>query len=479
MDFLCKKRLFECECDSLIFAIRKPSDDKKVQLPLWANSLEGEFFGDAGSSIIIRNTKVDSRNFSKVLLLGIGEKKDETTNALAGYFARAFSELKMAGSKSIAILLDNKEFAQAISSQICMADYSFQKYKEKKNKDEKLVNSICFVCKEDIGDLIERGRIFGEASNLARSIQNEPGNIATPLYVAKIAKGMAAKKGLKCTILSKAGLQKEKMDAMLAVASGSINEPCLVVLQYMGDKSSKEIDLAIVGKGVTFDSGGISLKPSPAMDEMKFDKSGACATIGAMSALSELGIKKNVVGIAALVENMPGGSAYRPGDIIRASNKKTIEVLNTDAEGRVVLADALAYTCKNFSPHKLIDMATLTGACVVALGDVAAGLMCADEGMCQQLIKCGEKSTERVWRLPHWSDYDSNVQSELADVKNIGEKGSAGTIAGYSFLKPFVDCKSWAHIDIAGTSWVKSPKRGLCVGGTGFGVRICLEYALE
>jgi len=360
-----------------------------------------------------------------------------------------------------------------------MANYSFVKYMEQKEDKKSEVESVCFVCKKDVSPEVERAKIMGKAANLSRSIQNEPGNIATPEYIATFAQKIAKQNGLECKVLGKKELQKEKMDAMLAVSGGSAHEPKLVVLKYTGNPNSKEIDLAIVGKGVTFDSGGISLKPSPSMVDMKFDKSAACSTIGAMSALSSLDIKKNVVGVAALVENMPGADAYRPGDIVRASNSKTIEVLNTDAEGRVVLADALVFTCKKYKPKELIDMATLTGACVVALGDLAAGLICANDSMSSKLIECGQACGERLWRLPHWAEYDEKVKSDLADVKNIGEKGSAGTIAGYSFLKPFVDCKNWAHIDIAGTSWLKSPKRGLSIGGTGFGTRLCLEYLLK
>jgi leucyl aminopeptidase len=215
------------------------------------------------------------------------------------------------------------------------------------------------------------------------------------------------------------------------------------------------------------------------MDEMKFDKSGACVVISVMSALKQLGIKKNIVAIAPLVENMPSGNAYRPGDIIRASNSKTIEVLNTDAEGRLILADALAYTCRKYSPQTLIDLATLTGACSVALGDLASAILCDDEKLCSDLISCSHNSNERLWQLPSWSEYDDKIKSDVADIKNTGEKGMAGTIAGYSFLKNFVDCPSWAHIDIAGTANIKTPKWGLCAGGTGFGVRLCLEYITQ
>jgi len=477
MEFLYKKNLSECGCEAAVFGFYKSEGEKKIILPHWVNISNDEFDGSLGKLSLVRNAQIGEKTYPKAVLVGLGEPKKCDTHLACTTIAGAFSYLKFTGAKSIAINFEKKEWASRLASQIGMADYSFTKYKSE--TCEKKVGKIFFVCPSDVSSQIQKGKIFSEASNFARSIQNEPANVASPDYVSKIAKEMSLKKGLKCTILNKKDLQKEKMEAMLAVASGSVNEARLVVMQYFGNKNSEETDVAIVGKGVTFDSGGISIKPSASMDEMKFDKSGACATIAIMSALKELGVKKNVVGIAALVENMPSSKAYRPGDILRVSNSKTIEVLNTDAEGRVVLADALSYTCKKFNPKHLIDLATLTGACVVALGDLTAGIMCEDDKLCHQLIASGHESGERVWRLPSWVEYDEKVKSEIADVKNIGESGNAGPISGFSFLRPFTStCPSWAHIDIAGTSSMKKPKWGLGVGGSGFGVRLCLEYLL-
>jgi leucyl aminopeptidase len=326
-----------------------------------------------------------------------------------------------------------------------------------------------------------RGAKMGEAANLARTLQNEPANVATPSWVAAEATktARAAKKSrLSIRVLGRSELHKLKMNAMLAVASGSAQEPKLVVLQYRG-AAHKGWDAAIVGKGVTFDSGGISIKPSSKMDEMKFDKSGACAIIGIMSGCASLALPLNVVGVAALVENMPGGHAYRPGDILTACNGTTIEVLNTDAEGRVVLADALAYASKAYSPAVMVDLATLTGACAVALGDLASGILSENDELVDELVAAGERCGERLWRLPLWPEYDDKVKSEVASVKNIGEPGVAGVTAGASFLKPFAGERPWAHLDIAGTAYGAKPRGGLSAGGYGLGVRLVLEYLSE
>ncbi|MFH1306218.1 MAG: leucyl aminopeptidase [Candidatus Micrarchaeota archaeon] len=495
MKFIAISKLKACKCDSIAFPFWQAEKGKKVSLPSWAkNSINAnEFSGKAGEMALVRNAKIPLiPKVKKALLIGLGKKEKADAISIISNYANAFSALKSSFSNSIAfslpilqgkhpVKISEQKLAGRICSQIIMANYSFDKYKEgreKKKEPKPEVERVEFVCKNAGACMqeIKRGEIFGEASNIARKIQNEPANIATPKYVSKIAQEISRKSGVKCKIFGKNQIKQNKMNAMLAVSSGSCNEPQLVVMEYRG-KGKKGWDIAIVGKGVTFDSGGLSLKPTEYMDDMKYDKSGACAVIGAMSALKKLKIKKNIVGIAAFVENMPGGHAYKPGDIVTACNSKTIEVLNTDAEGRVVLADALAFACKKYSPSSVIDMATLTGSCVAALGDLAAGLLCNDHKICRQLADAGKECGERLWRLPSWDEYDEKVESKVADVKNIGEKGNAGTIAGYSFLKPFVDekCK-WAHIDIAGVADIKKPKYGLSTGGTGFGVRLILEY---
>ncbi len=447
--------------------------------------------GQTGARLVREGAAPDSR---VILFLGLGEKNKGNPHALIASYAGAFNALKSARCESVSLLLPPgpvgmslDSFVCALSSQLIMADYAFDKYKprEKDSPPKPGVKTLALVPAAKSASLsalhsaLARGLVFGEAANFARSIQNEPSNVATPAYVASCAQKIARASSLKCTVLSKAQMQKEKMNALLAVASGSEQEPKLVLLEYRGNPSKKGWDAALVGKGVTFDSGGISIKPSSKMDEMKFDKSGACAAIGALSACSRLGLKLNVVGVAALVENMPSGSAYKPGDIVTACNGQTIEVLNTDAEGRVVLSDALAYTSKRYDPSVMLDFATLTGACVVALGDLASGVLSEDDALVSALCASGERVGERLWRLPLWPEYDEKVKSEIASIKNTGESGQAGTTAGASFLKPFAGERPWAHIDIAGTADSPKSRGGLCPGGTGVGVRLALDYLLH
>jgi len=483
MKFLQISKLGESNADSCIIPLWQKKGGA-FEPPAWAKEIsKGEFGGASAQMALLRNVKIGNKNFEKALMLGMGEMQMAQAGAIVANIASAFCALKQKFASKIAIELgevsDVQKILPAIASQIKMADYSFEKYivKDEKDKQPKAqVQEVQFICAPSCAAQIKRGEIIGNAANYARSLQNEPSNIATPSYLASRAKKMAGASALSCKVLGKKELSKLGMNAMLAVASGSAQEPALAILEYRGNPSKKGWDCAFVGKGVTFDSGGISIKPSRAMDEMKFDKSGACAVMGAMSACKSLDIKKNIVGICAFVENMPSGTAYKPGDIVRACNGKTIEVLNTDAEGRVVLADALAYAQKTYSPQILIDIATLTGACVVALGDLAAGIMCDDEKLCEKLIVSSNESGERLWPLPTWAEYDEKVKSEIATVKNIGESGIAGPIAGYSFLKPFAGGGKWAHIDIAGVNRLLKPKWGLSFGGTGFGVRLALVF---
>jgi leucyl aminopeptidase len=484
MKFSWSRQLKGCNCDSAIFAFYEPEEGAKLKLPQWAFEInENEFSGKACQMASIRKAKIDGEEFERVILLGLGQKKLLNANIAASHYALAFSVLKSGFCKNIALVLEGgSAYAKVVSSQIEMANYSFDKYIQKQKEEKGAqspkpnVDGVYFISSANISSEISKGEMMGRAANFARSMQNEPANIASPKYLANIAKEMAQKKGLKFKSLGRKELEAHKMNALLSVASGSQNEPALVVLEYIGNPASKKIDVAFVGKGVTFDSGGLSLKSNSAMEDMKYDKSGACAIIGAMSEISNLKLRKNIVGVAAFVENMPSGAAYRPGDIVIASNGKSIEILNTDAEGRVVLSDALVFACSQYKPQVLIDFATLTGACSVALGDLAAGILSDDDSLCSTLVSAGFASGERVWRLPTWAEYDDKVKSEVATLKNVGEPGVAGTISGYSFLKAFVqDCK-WAHIDIAGVANIKKPKFGLPVGGTGFGARLMLEY---
>ncbi len=329
-----------------------------------------------------------------------------------------------------------------------------------------------------------RGRVLGEAQNLARQLSNEPGNALPPAGLARAAERVAREEGLACRVLEVPQLRRLKMGALLAVGQGSRNPPRLVVLEHNAPPRARRgrarraprrrPTVCVIGKGITFDSGGISIKPSQNMQDMKHDMSGAAAVIGLMRAAARLRLPLHVVGIVAAAENLPGGSAYRPGDVITSMAGRTIEILNTDAEGRLVLADALHFARSQFEPDAMIDLATLTGACVIALGRWASGLFGTDDRLCERLARAGEATGERVWRLPLWDEHREHMKSQFADLKNAGGR-EAGAVTAAAFLSRFAGDTPWAHLDIAGTAWTDKP--GLCqpLGATGVGVRLLAE----
>jgi len=291
--------------------------------------------------------------------------------------------------------------------------------------------------------------------------------------MADKAKELADEWGLSLTVLDEQQMEAEGMGAFLAVGQGSVNPPRLMAMEYRGG-AADEAPYVIVGKGITFDAGGISLKPAAAMDEMKYDMCGAAGTFGIMRAIAELKLPINVVGVAAAAENLPDGRAYRPGDILTAKSGKTIEIINTDAEGRLVLADALTWVQENYQPRVILDMATLTGACLVALGKKAAGLMGNTDRLVRELTDAGDETGERGWQLPLWDEYQDQLKSDFADMKNVGGR-EAGTITAGCFLSRFVEDVEWAHIDIAGVAWQNSSTKG----ATGHPVRMVSQYLLD
>lgn len=305
----------------------------------------------------------------------------------------------------------------------------------------------------------------------ARNLANAPPNEATPTRMAERAVEVAKETGIKCTVFDKKKIERLKMGGLLAVNRGSAEEPRFVVMEHTPGSYAKTV--CLVGKGITFDSGGISIKPSERMEDMKYDMCGAATVIGAMQAISQLEIPVRVIGIFASTENLPSGTAYKPGDIITMMSGKTVEIVNTDAEGRMILGDALYYA-KQFDPDHLIDFATLTGACVVALGSAATGLFSNDTELAQKLIDAGERVGERLWRMPEWDDYKELIRSDWADMKNSGGRWAGASTAAL-FLKEFVDCRSWAHLDIAGTAYVDESARGPR-GATGAGLRATIEF---
>ncbi len=318
----------------------------------------------------------------------------------------------------------------------------------------------------------EVGRVVAGAQNYARELVVRPSNIVTPRYLAEEARRLGNAHGLRVTVLDRAAMKRDGMAAILAVAAGSEEEPQFIAMEYGAE--AKSGPLVLVGKGVTFDSGGLSLKTPQSMETMKSDMSGAAAVLGALRAIAELELSVRVVGLIPAVENMPSGGALRPGDVIGSRSRKTIEVINTDAEGRLILADALSYAAR-YEPEAMIDIATLTGACVVALGHQASGVLGNDEALIEEIRQVGERSGERVWPLPLWIEYRDLLKSEIADIKNSGGR-AAGTISAAMFLREFVGPVPWAHLDIAGTAWADTAGPYQPVGSTGVGVRLITEW---
>jgi len=355
---------------------------------------------------------------------------------------------------------------------ISLKSYSFDKYKT--SKPTKKVNLVKFITNHYVTtqNIYKEYNSILNGVNLARDLVNEPSNILTPSEFVSRIKNLSSP-NLKIKILEQKKLSQLGMEALLAVSHGSRQDPYVAIIEYLPIKDQKP--LLILGKGVTFDSGGISIKPSGGMDEMKGDMAGAATVVGLMKALDDKKPNLNVIGIVGLVENMTDGNAMRPGDIIRSMSGKTIEILNTDAEGRLVLADLATYSIKNYQPKAIIDLATLTGAILVALGQEMAGLFANDDNLAKQLIKSGEETGELLWRMPIGDKYMEMIKSKVADIKNVGGR-YAGAITAAEFIHAFVEDTPWAHIDIAGTS-ITSPKTDVNNSwASGFGVRLLCQH---
>ncbi len=415
----------------------------------------------------------------RITFVGLGEEKALTHARLRIALARVMKQATRNREYQIALAipvrvhgLSENESRLFALREASIADYTFDHFKSKKNEFDKIdglhVIPLAGESEDELEERLAAVRMLRTSIQLARDLSNRPANDLTPEALALAAKEMCGDvSGLRITVLGIKELQKDKMGGILAVAKGSIEEPRLIVLEHRPKKPKKSV--VVVGKGVTFDTGGISIKPAKGMESMKHDMSGAAAVIGIMRAVAELDLPLKVVGLVPAAENMPSGSALKPGDIITISNGKTVEVDNTDAEGRLLLADALHYAGK-FNPDVIIDFATLTGACVVALGHEAAGVMGNDEELLTTLRKIGDTVGERVWPLPLYDEYLSYLKSEWADLKNAGDRWGGVVTAG-TFLKQFVPDKvAWAHIDVAGVGYHEKEHNGFPKGGTGFGI---------
>ena len=355
--------------------------------------------------------------------------------------------------------------------------YTYDAKLNKKDQKKVLLKRVSLTINSPIPNKklnrsIKIGQAIGRGSNAAKDLGNLPGNVCTPSHLAKESRSAANKyPSLKCTVLGEKEMKKLGMDCLLSVGAGSAQESKLITLNHQGGKKGEQ-PYVIVGKGITFDTGGISLKPGATMDEMKFDMCGAASVIGTLQVLAELKVPLNVVGMVASAENMPGSKATKPGDVVKTMSGLTVEILNTDAEGRLVLADALTYV-KRFKPKSVVDIATLTGACIVALGHSTSGLMSNDERLAQKLLKAGTTSNDRAWQLPMWDVYQKDLDSNFADIANIG--GRAGTITAACFLSRFTKDYSWAHLDVAGTAHLG----GAAKGASGRPVPLLSHYLID
>ena len=413
-------------------------------------------------------------NNRRFVLIGLGKKNEisaETVRLAAGSALRA-SISKKADSVTIDCFCSGLGSCQAMGEGIVLGSYQFLDYKTKDKKKFEPETIRVIGC--DHGE-INKGVAIGSAVCFARDLGNHPGNKATPSYLAEAAKEIADMGNMGLTVFDREEFTQMGMGGLAGVAQGTDEPPKFIILEYNNGGNDKP--KVLVGKGLTFDSGGISIKPASKMDEMKYDMCGSTVVLGVFKALAQLKPKINVVGIIPSTENLIGAKAYKPGDILSAYNGKTIEVLNTDAEGRVILADGLSYASKHYDPEYIIDFATLTGAVLVSLGHLATGIMGTDDGLMERVKKSSKSTGEKVWEFPLWPEYCKQVQSEIADVKNTGAPMQAGSIAGGAFLKEFVrEDIPWVHFDIAGTAWGAKPDSINPKGSaTGWGIRLVLD----
>ena len=411
----------------------------------------------------------------RVLLIGLGKKEKMNSSDVrmaAAKVARTAISKKV-DTIAVECFCNEQGSCQAMGEGIVLGSYQFLDHKTKEKENFKLESAILMGCKEQ--EEVLKGVAVGNAICFARNLGNNPGNVATPTYLAESAKKIADEGGMKLTVFERDEFTKMGMGALAGVAQGTDEPPKFIILEYMngGDEKPK----VLVGKGLTFDAGGISIKPAGSMDEMKFDMCGSATVLGVFKAIAALKPKINAVCIVPSTENLLGAKAYKPGDILKAYNGKTIEVLNTDAEGRLILADALSYASKHYDPEFILDFATLTGAVLVALGHIATGVMGTDKELMKQVKKSSKNVNEKVWEFPLWPEFCKQVQSEIADVKNMGAARQAGSIAGGAFLKEFVGKDiPWVHFDIAGTAWgskvTSTDPKG---SATGWGIRLVLD----
>ena len=440
----------------------------------------GDMGGKAGSTLLLQ--KIPGIAAERVLLLGLGKTGEASNKATADTLRAAFGALGRLPAADAILCLDEgfgKDAAFALRQAVFAANESAYRADSLKSKPAKpaLLKSVTFMTHAkptaELTRVLAQAAATAHGMDLAKTLGNLPGNVCTPTYLASQAQAIGrAHKSIKTTVLNESQIKKLGMGSFLSVTQGSAQPPKLITLEYTGAAKTQK-PIVLVGKGITFDSGGISLKPGAEMDEMKYDMCGAASVLGTLQAIAEMGLKLNVVGVIPSCENLPSGTATKPGDIVKSMSGQTIEILNTDAEGRLILCDALTYS-KKFNPDTVIDIATLTGACVIALGHVASGMFSNEEKLAQELVAAAGESHDRIWQLPLWDDYQPLLDSNFADMQNIGGR-AGGTITAACFLARFTKEYRWAHLDIAGTAW----KSGKEKGSTGRPVPLLTQYLIN
>jgi leucyl aminopeptidase len=469
-----------------VFETRKLSDaacaiDKASGSYLSGILKSGDMDGKAGSTLFLHG--VPGIKAERTLLVGLGKQKDFGEKEFAAAIRNAVKALLVSGAKDAAFTLTclavgKRSAAWKVRQAAIGVDESLYRFDEFKSEaGGRILEKAIFMVDADadspkLAEALEQGRAIADGVAIARRLGNLPGNVCTPAYLGETARRLGEEDGIDCRVLEREDMEKLGMNSLLSVARGSRQSPKFIVLTYAGGKAGAR-PLVFVGKGITFDSGGISLKPGENMDEMKFDMSGAASVLGTIHAAARMKLPENLTVLVPAAENLPGGNASKPGDIVRSLSGRTIEILNTDAEGRLILCDALTYA-ESFDPETVVDVATLTGACVVALGHVASGLFCNDEKLADALLSAGRESLDRAWRLPLWDDYQERLKSNFADMANIGGR-PAGSITAACFLSRFAEKYRWAHLDIAGTAW----KSGTEKGSTGRPVPLLTHFLLE
>ncbi len=455
--------------------------DRAAQNHLSDVIAQGDMEGKLGSTLILQ--RVPGIAAERVLLVGLGKAADFGAKQFLDAVRACMTALHKTASKEAAfyftdLSVKDRDEAWKIKQCVLLASESVFRCDQLKSEPASAptLRKLMLGCTEkpsaSASTVLEQASATASGMALTKTLGNLPGNICTPTYLAEQAKEMAKKYKLKVTVLEEKDMEKLGMYSLLSVSHGSRQPAKLITLEYQGaDKKQKPV--VLVGKGITFDSGGISLKPGAEMDEMKYDMCGAASVLGTMQAIAEMKLKLNVVIVIPSSENLPDGSASKPGDIVKSMSDQTIEILNTDAEGRLVLCDALTYSAR-FNPDTVIDIATLTGACIIALGHVASGLFSNEDSLAQELLKAGDTAHDRAWHMPMWDDYQSQLDSNFADMQNIGGR-AGGSITAACFLSRFTKDFRWAHLDIAGTAW----KSGKDKGATGRPVPLLTQYLID